>query len=184
MEGWPKVQSAAAWSIVVLVQSVAGLQPIFVAAAPVQIGDGDGDDAEDWVVDSLNLGAERCTNNSAEMSALAAALLVIVGPGSVLRDCRVPVRIYSDRQVSLDLAESKARASTNVKLVHNVRELLAEAKDVCETSLLYVAAHSGNLWNEVADVLAKCARERGVSCAAPLRILKAAKSAPRNVIVS
>ena len=184
MEGWPKVQSAAAWSIVVLVQSGAGLQPIFVAAAPVQIGDGDGDDAEDWVADSLNLGAERCTNNSAEMSALAAALLVIVGPGSVLRDCRVPVRIYSDSQVSLDLAESKARASTNVKLVHNVRELLAEAKDVCETSLLYVAAHSGDLWNEVADVLAKFARERGVSCAAPLRILIAAKCAPRNVIVS
>ena len=91
MEGWPKVQSAAAWSIVVLVQYGAGLQPFFVAAAPVQIGDGDGDDAEDWVADSLNLGAERCTNNSAEMSALAAALLVIVGPGSVLRDCRVPV---------------------------------------------------------------------------------------------
>ena len=94
------------------------------------------------------------------------------------------MHIHSDSQVTLDLAECKARASTNVKLVHNVRRFLAAAKDVCETSLHYVAAHSGNLWNEVADTMANSARERGVSCAAPVVILKTAKGALRPVVAS
>ena len=100
------------------------------------------------------LGATRLTNNSAELTALLAALRWRAElPG------QVRARIVSDIKVSFDLVEQRARASTNVALVQQCREVLEACRASASTVMIHSYSHQGLLGNEIADALAKAAAD-------------------------
>lgn len=95
------------------------------------------------------IGAEVGSNNTAELSAIAAALswLLKQGGGS-------PVVIRADSQYALNIANGQWRAKKNRDLVSHVRLLWDEVSSLRDLSGEHVRAHRGHRWNERADHLA------------------------------
>ena len=107
-------------------------------------------------------GAERSTNNTAELTAIAAALDHILNSGS-----KQPVLIRFDSLYAGNMATSRGRARTNKALVHHSRKLWLRAHEHLDGRLWasHVYGHSGNKWNDRADELAR--RGKGAAKAAP-----------------
>ena len=141
--GWPKEQALASWLVIVLAQCHSRLVPLFACAAPVEL---------DPAGPSLHLGASRRINNAGEVSAVTAAFLVIHFLRSLPGCAGLPAIVRSDSLTTLQLVQLQARASGNAVLVRNARLL----KTPC-TELQHLFSHTGDLWNEVADVMSKMA---------------------------
>ena len=70
-----------------------------------------------------------------------------------LQECAdLPAIVRSDCLTTVQLVQSQARASGNADLVRNARS----SKSV-STELQHIFSHTGDLWNEVADAMAKLA---------------------------
>ena len=142
-EKWPREAACAGWGLAIFLRSAAGLLTWCGSlSAPIYLGS-TGTDV---------LGATRLTNNAAELTALLAALTWRATlPG------QVRVRIVSDSKVSIDIVEQRARASTNVALVQQCRQVLKACRAFASTVMMYTNSHQCLLSNEIADALAKAA---------------------------
>ena len=95
------------------------------------------------------LGAERATNNTAELSALAEGL-------TYLRDVDAttgPALLRPDSEYAMGIATGLSQPGTNVALARRVRDLwrAEEARRGGQLWALHVKGHSSNQWNHQAD---------------------------------
>ena len=95
------------------------------------------------------IGAEVGSNNTAELSAIAAALGWLLRQGG-----SSSVVIRADSQFALNIANGQWRAKNNRDLASLVRTLWDEGSSLRELSGEHVRAHRGHRWNERADHLA------------------------------
>ena len=111
------------------------------------------------------IGAEVGSNNTAELSAIAAALNWLLRQGG-----SSSVVIRADSQYALNIANGQWRAKKNRDLASHVRSLWDEVSSLRELSGEHIRAHRGHRWNERADHLAFRAMSRKESL--PLQFWK------------
>ena len=99
-----------------------------------------------------HFGAERATNNTAELSAIAHALEYVAADQSGR-----PVLIRFDSLYAGNMATGKWRVRKNTALVMRVRALWAKAHAHLRGRLwaTHVDGHTGHKWNDRADELAR-----------------------------
>lgn len=93
------------------------------------------------------------TNNIAELEAIRVGL-------SLIRNPRLPIRVYTDSSYALGLLAKGWKATKNKELVANLRKKVSQFKDI---QFVKVKGHSGDVGNERVDGLATAAiaREKG-----------------------
>ena len=91
------------------------------------------------------------TNNIAELEAIRTALEAVKNPS-------LPVRIYTDSSYAHGLLTLGWKAKKNIRLVEEIRRLLAAFVDV---KIFKVRGHAGDPDNERADRLATSAIQKG-----------------------
>jgi ribonuclease HI len=106
------------------------------------------------IVDQRHGQAPDTTNNRMELSALAAGVeLVPIG---------VPTTIYTDSRLAVDTlttwaagwqAKGWTRKGGPIKNLDLIKPLFATVQSRPELTIEWIAAHSGNRWNEYADSL-------------------------------
>ena len=102
-----------------------------------------GADNEGW------RGAERATNNTGELTAVLEAIEWAVGRG--MRE----VVIRYDSEYAAHMTRGDWQARVNKLLIAQSRRALERAKEAgCEVGWKHVKGHSGDRWNDRADVLA------------------------------
>ena len=99
--------------------------------------------------DSMFIGAEVGSNNTAELTAMAEALRWALSEGGESR-----IVIKTDSQYAGNQATGAWKAKANRELVAHLQSLWNEVKELRELSWEHVKAHSGHRWNERADHLA------------------------------
>jgi len=99
--------------------------------------------------DSMFIGAEVGSNNTAELTAMAEALRWALSEGGESR-----IVIKTDSQYAGNQATGAWKAKANRELVAHLQSLWNEVKELRELSCEHVKAHSGHRWNERADHLA------------------------------
>ena len=104
------------------------------------------------------VGAERATNNTAELSAIAHALEYVTADHSGR-----PVLIRFDSLYAGNMAIGKWRVRKNQALVMRVRALWAKAHNHLHGRLwaMHVYGHTGHKWNDRADELARQGKAQG-----------------------
>jgi len=133
----------AGWGAVV-VSGVTGDPPTGGSASMELYGPVELDvDAADY------MGAQVCSNNTGELSAICHALRWLADDAS-----SQPAVICYDSEYASNQAQGLHKAHKNVLLSKKSRELLAEARKHREVRFLHVKGHSGNEWNDAADSLA------------------------------
>ena len=102
--------------------------------------------------DAQHIGAERATNNTAELTAIARALEYVAQDQSGR-----PVLIRYDSLYAGNMATGKWRARKNMRLVDRVRSLWAKVHDHVGGHLwaTHVYGHTDHKWNDRADELAQ-----------------------------
>ena len=102
--------------------------------------------------DALFIGAERATNNTAELTAIACALRYVCEDQSGR-----PVLLRYDSLYAGNMTTGVWRARKNLRLVQRVRTLWARAHDHLKGQLWmkHVYGHNGHAWNDRADELAE-----------------------------
>ena len=94
-------------------------------------------------------GAERATNNTGELTAVLEAIEWAIGKG--LRE----VVIRYDSEYAAHMTRGDWQARVNKLLIEQSRRALERAKKAgCEVGWKHVKGHSGDRWNDRADVLA------------------------------
>ena len=104
-----------------------------------------------------HLGANRRTNNTAEMSAFIELLLFLLGHTDDGDDYQFQgkhIRIHTDSKYVLGLAENRFRARENVSLAALLVHLLNEVKKHFTMEVRWTPGHKGIFGNELADQLA------------------------------
>jgi ribonuclease HI len=97
-------------------------------------------------VKTISIGMGGSTNNRAELFAIQKAL------EAIKPDKRhYPIKIYSDSKYAIGSVTGKMKGTKNPDLIHPIRQMLL---DFPEVEFIWVKAHSGNRWNEIADRLA------------------------------
>ena len=98
------------------------------------------------------IGAERATNNTAELTAIARALKYVIADQSGR-----PVLIRYDSLYAGNIVTGKWRARKNRDLAERIRALWTKAHDHLRGRLWasHVYGHAGHKWNERADELAR-----------------------------
>ena len=101
--------------------------------------------------DAQFIGAERATNNTAELTAIACALRYVCEDQSGR-----PVLVRFDSLYAGNMAMGVWRARKNLQLVKRVHALWARAHDHLNGRLWakHVYGHTGHTWNDRADELA------------------------------
>ena len=103
----------------------------------------------------ISEGAGSGTNNHAELSAIRRALVAVP-------NLHCPIEIYSDSRWAIGAVDESLNWNIrkNVELVQKIRGDLRVRALYAEPGVMlrHVDGHSGFLWNEVADRLAKAAR--------------------------
>ena len=103
------------------------------------------------------LGADKQTNNAAELSAAAEAILWFTQFHPLHEFPRVA--IFTDSQILYDLLSGKSQPTATNSLAQKVLELIAlfkaSAPADAQISFVKVVSHSGDHWNDQADKLAK-----------------------------
>ncbi|CAJ1408337.1 unnamed protein product [Effrenium voratum] len=99
---------------------------------------------------ALSLGAEMCSNNTAELSAFGEALLWLrdEAPGAQ------KAVLYYDSQYAKKVTTGENVAHKNKDLAKTVQNLWMEVVAVREVELCWVQGHTGDVGNELADKLA------------------------------
>lgn len=96
----------------------------------------------------------EATNNIAELKAIRAGLRQI-------RVRNIPVEIFTDSKYCIGvLTNQQWNPKANVGLIDEIRKLIAEFEDL---QFHHVKGHAGVQGNEMADALAKAAKEAGQS---------------------
>jgi len=105
------------------------------------------------VVDSAScffLGAEVCSNNTGELSAICEALLWLLQHESSGR----PAAILYDSDYAAKITTGRYRAQKNQVLAAKAQSLLMEVRQKRSIRFEHVKGHSKNKWNDAADALA------------------------------
>jgi ribonuclease HI len=94
-------------------------------------------------------GAEKRTNNTAELTAILYALLYV--DNCLSENDSVTIRY--DSEYAAKSVTGEFNGTKNKKLIRKCREVLKRVK--CKVSFVHVKGHSGNKYNDLADKLAK-----------------------------
>ena len=100
------------------------------------------------------IGAQRSTNNTAEISAMAWAFLLL---DTCTKSEQATLHYDSEHAAGAVLAEQ--RLTTNVQLVYNTRALRWRCQKLHELEFSKVLAHSEHPWNDMADAAAAWGRQ-------------------------
>ena len=142
---WPRLQAAAGWGFHVVHggnRQGAGTS-CFHSYGPVVL------DADcSWYV-----GADRRTNNSAELTAMIEALEFVLFLHQ--RGLSAPVDIGYDSKYAADAILGFSRICHNRCLIERGRCLVAAVRRRLTVAFFHIASHKGHVWNERADGLAK-----------------------------
>ena len=113
-----------------------------------------------YVYDAYHIGAERSTNNTAELSALAHALAWALKCDPNHTE---PLLIRYDSIYAAKVMTGEWHPATNKVLARRVNRLWRQASKKLQGKLwcTHVRAHSKHKWNEEADQLANRGRQQG-----------------------
>ena len=96
------------------------------------------------------LGATRGTNNTGELVGVGEALLWLRDYEGTTDDAV----IYVDSKYASAMVEARWSFATNVVLIQCIQHILVQVRAVRNVTFRWVAGHSGDEWNDVADDLA------------------------------
>ena len=102
-----------------------------------------------------SFGAGEGTNNYAELMAIRRGLYSFP-------DARSKIMVHSDSEYALGAVDRARNWATNVngRLIEAIRTEIDWRRKFGFIALAHVDGHSGNIWNELADVAAKAGRKR------------------------
>ncbi|CAE7490716.1 rnhA [Symbiodinium microadriaticum] len=146
------VAHSAGWGVAVFEHSPAhGRREAFRLFGPVEVHRSS----------AFFLGAEVCSNNTAELTAFGEALLWLrdEAPGPKER----PAVLCYDSQYAKKAMTGENRAHANVDLVASVQRLWQEVSTRRRLQLSWIKGHAGDFGNELADKLANEGAEGSVS---------------------
>ena len=103
-------------------------------------------------------GARQATNNVGELQAMLLALRVIYA-----LDLTGTVTICYDSEVAASLIQRKFRANANFRLVINARNAYDKVTACCPINWQHVYSHTGDIFNNRADALAKYGAFSGIT---------------------
>ena len=144
---WPHRRTSAAWEAVLVQTNSQGLDALIGFL---------GDTVQTHQQHPQYLGARVKTISTAELSAIITTL------ATVLRACSKPPELdfLSDSVFSIKVLQRQCRASSNVELIQCGRALVDQTRRITQVTFQHVKAHSGLLFNEMADRVADAARKR------------------------
>lgn len=148
------VAHSAGWGVAVFEHSPAhGRREAFRLFGPVEVHRSS----------AFFLGAEVCSNNTAELTAFGEALLWLrdEAPGPKER----PAVLCYDSQYAKKAMTGENRAHANVDLVASVQRLWQEVSTRRRLQLSWIKGHAGDFGNELADKLANEGAEGRVGAA-------------------
>lgn len=87
---------------------------------------------------------DKCTNNIAELYAIAQALKYV----------KEPTKIYTDSEYAINVLTGKKKAHKNLELISTIQSQLASL----QVEFCHVFGHKGNINNELADSHANLGR--------------------------
>jgi len=102
------------------------------------------------VVEEISESLGEATNNIAELMAIKLALMKVSDKSST-------IDLYTDSKYCINMLITGWKAKANQKLIADTKDLV---NTFCNLKFHYVKGHSGDKWNERADVLAVKARDR------------------------
>jgi len=106
--------------------------------------------------DPFYIGAEVCSNNTGELSAVCEALRWIKNERS---GARVEATIRYDSKYAANIASGRHKAHANIRLAARANMLYKEVHSDHVLVFEHVKGHSGEEWNERADLLANWGAE-------------------------
>ena len=101
------------------------------------------------------LGATRGTNNTGELQGVAEALLWLRDYDQTTDDAE----IYVDSKYAPGVTEARWGFSTNHALIHCTQSILVQVRAVRNVAFFWVAGHSGDKFNDIADDLATAGQD-------------------------
>ena len=144
---WPHRRTSAAWGAVLVQTNSQGLDALIGFL---------GDTVQTHQQHPQYLGARVKTISTAELLAIITTL------ATVLRACSKPpeLDLLSDSVFSIKVLQRHRRTSSNVELIQCGRALVDHTRRITQVTFQHVKAHSGLLFNEMADRVTDAARKR------------------------
>ena len=105
----------------------------------------------------MYIGAETCSDNTAELSAVVVPLWLLLG---ILTHQHL--HVWLDSKYTIDMVEGRCRLVMHCKLIQNARQIVNMHRSHHGLRFTHVRSHTNNIANEFADRVADLAR-RGVT---------------------
>ena len=102
---------------------------------------------------AMYVGAETCSNNTAELSAVVVPLWLLL---EVLT--HQPLHVWPDSKYTIDMVEGRCRPVMHCKLIQNARQIVKMHRSHHGLRFTHVRSHTNNTANEFADRVADLAR--------------------------
>ena len=106
---------------------------------------------------AMLIGAEICSNNTAELSAVVVPLWLSLGILTYQ-----PLHVWPDSKYTIDTVEGRCRPVMHCKLIHNARQIVNMHRSRHGLRFTHVRSHTNHTANEFAGRVADLAR-RGVT---------------------
>ena len=101
----------------------------------------------------MYIGAETCSNKTAEHSSVVVALWLLLG---ILT--HQPLHVWPDSKYTIDMVEGRCRPVMHCKLFHNARQIVNMHRSHHGLRFTHVRSHTNSTANEFADRVADLAR--------------------------
>ena len=147
-KSWPRKTLSTGWSAVFFNVDPLGVRTLVGAV---------GGQVVTAQTAAMYIGAETCSNNTAELSAVVVPLWLLLG---ILT--HQPLHVWPDSKYTIDMVEGRCRPVMHCKLIQNARQIVNMHRSHRGLRFTHVRSHTNNTANEFADRVADLAR-RGVT---------------------